>query len=141
MYFNCTTADQIQLRYDELCKVFIDQDEMLQALKLEYSTLIALLSEPKAVEAVIKKDTLSYKLKELMAKVDTSELGTEVLGNWLWITKNSFPVKDVLKSLGFRYSGNKKAWYFRSDEFRGSENQDPISLDMIRAKYGTVVAQ
>jgi len=75
-----------------------------------------------------------------MAKVDTSELGTEVLGNWLWITKNSFPVKDVLKSLGFRYSGDKKAWYYRSDEFRGSGNQDPISLDMIRAKYGTVVA-
>ena len=140
MYFNCTTADQIQLRYDELCKVFIDQDEMLQALKLEYSTLIALLSEPKAVEAVIEKDTISDKLKELMAKVDTSELGTEVLGNWLWITRNSFPIKEVLKSLGFRYSADKRAWYYRSDEHR-SGNQDPISLDMIRAKYGTVPAQ
>src|SRR5664280_2875881 len=140
MYFNCTTTDQVQLRYDELCKVFIDQDEMLQALKLEYSGLMSLIAEPKPVEAVIKKATLSDKLKELMAKFDTSELGTEVLGNWLWITRNSFPVKDILKSLGFRYSGDKKAWYYRSDEFRGSGNQDPISLDMIRAKYGTVVA-
>jgi len=141
MFFGSTSAAEIQLRYDELCKVFNSQDEMLNAIKSEYSTLMSVLTESKPVEAVEGEASLSDKLKELMEKVDTSELGTEVLGNWLWITKNSFPVKDVLKSLGFRYSGNKKAWYFRSDEFRGSENQDPISLDMIRAKYGTVVAQ
>lgn len=136
MYFNCTTADQVQLRYDELCKVFIDQDEMLLQLKNEYSTLMNVLSESKPVEAVKEKAILSDKLKELMAKVDTSELGTEVHGSWLWITRNSFQVKDVLKSLGFRYSGNKKAWYFR-DESQKSDNKDPISLDMIRMKYGT----
>jgi hypothetical protein len=139
-YYGCTKPNEVEQRYQELSKVYNNQDEMLKTIASEYSKLIILLGEPKPVEAAEEKATLSDKLKELMAKVDTSELGTEVLGNWLWITKNSFPIKDVLKSLGFRYSGNKKAWYYRSDEFRGSENQDPISLDMIRARYGTVVA-
>ena len=125
MYFNCTTADQVQLRYDELCKVFIEEDEMLLQLKNEYSSLITILAGPKPVETVNETATLSDKLKELMAKVDTSELGTEVHGSWLWVTRNSFPIKDILKSLGFRYSANKMAWYYRSNDSR-SDNQSPI---------------
>ena len=145
LFFGCKTSDEVKQRYDELSHVFKPQangetNEMMNSIKDEYDKLIMVLGESKTVGAVESKSPLSDKLKELMEKVDTSELGTEVLGSWLWVTKKTFPIKDVLKSLGFRYSANKMAWYYRSDENR-SGNQDPISLDLIRAKYGTVVAR
>jgi hypothetical protein len=45
-------------------------------------------------------------------------------------------VKEALKQLGFRYSPDKKSWYWRSEEDRSS-NEKPIPLDMIREKFGS----
>lgn len=35
----------------------------------------------------------------------------ELLGRWLWITGETKPIKDLLKSLGFKWSFKKNAWY------------------------------
>jgi len=45
-------------------------------------------------------------------------------------------VKEALKQLGFRYSPDKKSWYWRSEEDRSS-NEKPIPLEMIREKFGS----
>ncbi|MBN1548270.1 MAG: hypothetical protein JW902_16590, partial [Syntrophaceae bacterium] len=68
------------------------------------------------------------------------ELHVELCGVWLWITGNTYLAKDELKAFGCRFSGPKKAWYWR----REKDGQDrwhkrAISLQEIRAKYGSVV--
>ena len=139
MFFACTTIDQVQLRYDELCNIFNDQDEMLQSLKNEYSTLMNVLGESKLSEIMKKEETsLSEKIKELQEKVKQEGLRLEIVGQWLWLSGATFAVKDVLKALDFRYSADKKSWYWRSDENRSS-NEKPIPFEMIREKYGTNV--
>jgi hypothetical protein len=71
LFFGCTSPDEVQLRYDELSKVFNDQDEMLQALKTEYSVLMNVLSQPKPVEAVKEEThTLSEIIKILQQRVN-----------------------------------------------------------------------
>lgn len=137
MFFNCTTADQVQLRFDELSKVFIDQDEILLALKTEYSTLMNVLSDSKPIVEAVKKETstLSDVIKTLQEKVNPEGLRLEIVGKWLWLTGATFAVKEALKELGFRYSPDKKSWYWRSESDRSS-NEKPIPLDMIKEKYG-----
>ena len=152
LFFGCTSADEVQLRYDELSKVFNGQDEMLNTIKVEYSTLMSVLAESKtdqavnekasasdkAVESVKEKATVTEKIKELQGKIDPAGLHLEICGTWLWVTGKTYQVKDTLKELGFRYSANKLSWYYRQEDHR-SPNQEPISLEMIREKYGTSV--
>ena len=137
-FFGCSSIDEIQLRFDELSKVFKDQDEILQILKTEYSTLMNVLGESKPTEIVKEKTSLSEKIKELQEKVKQEGLRLEIVGQWLWLSGATFAVKDVLKALDFRYSPDKKSWYWRSDENRSS-NEKPIPLELIREKYGTNV--
>ena len=139
-FFGCTSTDEVQLRFDELSKVFADQDEILQILKSEYSTLMNVLSasESKPVEIVKENASISEKIIELQEKVKQEGLRLEIVGQWLWLSGATFAVKDVLKALDFRYSPDKKSWYWRSDENRSS-NEKPIPLEMIREKYGTNV--
>lgn len=68
-FFDCSSIDEVQLRFDELSKVFKDQDEILQILKTEYSTLMNVLGESKPSEIVKEKTSLSEKIKELQKKV------------------------------------------------------------------------
>jgi len=136
LFFGCTSAAEVQLRFDELSKVFNGQDEMLKTIKAEYSTLMAVLTESKPVEAAKEKVSVSDKIKELQENVKQDGLRLEIVGQWLWLSGATFTVKDVLKALDFRYSPDKKSWYWRSDQNRSS-NEKPIPLEMIREKYGT----
>ena len=82
-FFNCTSEAEIQLRFDELSKVFKDQDEILQILKTEYSTLMNVLGESKPSEIVKEKTSLLEKIKELQEKVKQEGLRLEIVGQWL----------------------------------------------------------
>ena len=137
LFFGCTSTGEVQLRFDELSKVFNGQDEMLKTIKAEYSTLMSVLSDSNPVEAVKEEaTTLAEIIKNLQEKVNPEGLKLEIVGKWLWLSGATFAVKEALKELGFRYSPDKKSWYWRSDEDR-STNEKPIPLEMIREKYGT----
>jgi len=136
LFFGCSTTSDVQLRYDELSKVYIDQDEMLQAIKTEYSTLMSVLTESKPVEEVKEKESLADIIKVLQERINPEGIKLEIVGRWLWISGATFAVRDGLKQLGFRYSGNKQSWYWRSDEDR-SANSKPVPIELIRKKYGS----
>jgi hypothetical protein len=135
-FYACDSADSVQLRYDELCKIFSDHEPMLQALKTEYSTLMNVLGESKPSEIVKEKASLSEKIKELQEKVKQEGLKLEITGTWLWVSGKTYAVRDTLKSIGFRYSSQKQSWYFRDEESR-SFNQTPLPMDQIRELYGS----
>lgn len=137
LFFGCTSADEVQLRYDELSNIFKDHDEMLQSLKTEYSVLMNVLDQPKQPEPV-KEETVSISdiIKCIQERINPEGIRLEIVGKWLWLSGTTFGVKDALKQLGFRYSADKKSWYWRSEEDRSS-NEKPIPLDMIRDKYGS----
>ena len=79
-FFDCSSIDEVQLRFDKLSKVFKDQDEILQILKTEYSTLMNVLGESKPSEIVKEKTSLSEKIKELQKKVKQEGLPLEIVG-------------------------------------------------------------
>ncbi len=141
LFYGCTSSAEVQLRFDELTKVFTGQEEMLRVIRTEYSTLMNVLTpaqseEPVDTAEVVKeRATVAEKIKELQGRLNPEGLHLEICGLWLWCSGRTFQVKDTLKELGFRYSANKMSWYYRQDEHRSS-NQAPVPLEIIREKYG-----
>jgi hypothetical protein len=48
----------------------------------------------------------------------------------------TFAVREGLKQPGFRYSPDKRSWYWRAESDRSS-NEKPVPIEMIRTKYGS----
>ena len=78
---------------------------------------------------------------EFMAMIDQllkyPDLQIEIIGRWIWVTGNTRGHADLLKTLGFRFSRNKAAWYFHAEPYR-KRGKTSKSLDEIRHKYGSV---
>jgi len=62
----------------------------------------------------------------------------EVVGSWIWLQGNTRAIKEVLKSLGFKWASKKKMWYY--GEMKG-RNPKQKSMDDIKAKYGCQTVQ
>ena len=67
-------------------------------------------------------------------------INIELVGRWIWLTGNTYFHKDTIKSLGFKYASNKKAWYWHSAE-DSTANRKKMSLEQIKEKYGCTAFQ
>ena len=59
----------------------------------------------------------------------------ELVGNWIWVTGITYPLRKELKEAGLFFAPKKLAWYYRTDEFKTRGGKK--SLEEIRNKYGT----
>jgi len=59
----------------------------------------------------------------------------ELIGCWLWVAGNTYCIKDHLKSLGFRFAHNKKAWYYHEGEWRKHSRRE-FDLEELRNMWG-----
>lgn len=76
-------------------------------------------------------------LREMLQKViHLSDITIEIIGNWLWISGNTYQYRKELKELGFKFAGQKKSWYWHSDAFR-KRSHKKLSMDDIRNYYGS----
>ena len=67
--------------------------------------------------------------------INCEGLNIELVGRWIWLSGNSYPYKDIIKSLGFKWASNKKAWYWHTAE-DSTTNRKKLSLDDIKTMYG-----
>ena len=118
-------AKQINAEYDRLYAVLSRQEAQKRPQgEREYKdTTEDKAAEDKAIRAVL----------DALAGIDAD---VEIIGAWVWVTRNSFPYKELLKSLNFRYASRKRAWYFHADEYHRRSKRE-VSLDEIREKYGS----
>ncbi len=78
--------------------------------------------------------------KNMKVKIDEilnlTGIDIEIMGSWIWVTGNTRPNKEELKTAGFKFSGNKIAWYWHADEYF-KRNGKNMSLDDIRKLFGS----
>lgn len=67
-------------------------------------------------------------------------INIEVCGSWLWITGNTREYKEIFKSLKFRWSKSKQAWYYHTSDYR-KKSKKTYSLNEIRDLYGSQTIQ
>lgn len=74
--------------------------------------------------------------KNIIDKLINLNISIEICGSWVWVTGNTYSYRDTLKSLKFRFSNSKKAWYYHADGYRKSSRKS-YTLDEIRDLYGS----
>lgn len=116
----------------------------LDALKQGEEITAEVQELPAAVIGLPEKSETSTNLvqvlKDLIDKAQAIPgVHLELCGSWLWVTGETRPVKNDLKILGFRWSHNKAAWYWRDPTVpyrrRGKRK---YSMDEIRSRHGSM---
>ena len=146
-FTNVRTVEELRKEYRQLMKKHHPDmggsTEDAKEINAEYDTLFAVLSRQEAQERPQgEQDTTEDKAAEdkaIRAVLDALagiDADVEIIGSWVWVTRGSYPYRDLLKSLNFRYASKKKAWYFHADEYRRRSKRE-VTLDEIRQKYGS----
>lgn len=154
-FINEKTVQELKKSYKDLLKKYHPDNggdlATMQEINAEYDFLVKILPDVDLDEDQ-RESTSDFdgsKVSEILkAVIDAVAripgISAELCGSWVWVSGNTFPVKDQLKALGFLFSGKKKMWYFREVEnkdyhhFRGRREAD---MSEIRTKYGSETVQ
>ena len=143
IYFKeCNTIEEVKARYKTLAKIFHPDmggdTKLMQALNEEYAYVCTniLSCENLSTEDTEDNLRLSEEYRGVIEKlIVLAGITIELVGQWIWVTGNTYPVRKQLKDAGLFYASKKVAWYYRAEEYKTTGSKK--SLDEIREKYGS----
>lgn len=75
--------------------------------------------------------------KEIIDQIISIEgINIEIIGTWIWISGNTYPVREDIKETGFKWHRAKKMWYWHAGEYNRFKSKE-MDIDEIRRKYGS----
>lgn len=142
-FFNdCVTLEEVKAAYKKLAKQYHPDcggdTATMQAINTEYAFACVkiLKGENLTDEEADEQIRLSEEYREVIEQIiHLAGIVIEVVGNWIWVTGNTYPVRKQLKDAGLFFASKKVAWYYRAEEHRSRGSGK--TLDEIRAKYGS----
>ena len=152
-YFkNVETLEQLRKQYRDLLKKYHPDnggsEEITKEINNEYEQLFKVLknrhsNESKSTNKSNSNKSTCYnfeedeKLREMLQKViHFSDIVIEIIGDWIWISGNTYQYRKDFKTLGFKFAGKKKMWYWHSESYI-KKSRKPLSMDDIRNYYGS----
>lgn len=157
-YFkNITTLTELRSQYKQLLKKYHPDnkggsEEITKTINKEYEQLFKQLKDNydakqetnkgSAYESAYNKNMYDWEndkvLREMLQRIiNFNGIEIELIGQWIWVF-NSYAYRKELKALGFKYAGQKKAWYYHTEAFRKTSNRT-LSFDNMRKRYGSTV--
>ena len=114
-FIGVETIEELKKKYKELAKKHHPDlggnKEKFQEINNEYDKLLENLKSNKKANT---KDNDNFKdiINEL---IKYNELTIEIIGSWLWVSGNTYPLRDSIKKLGMLWSKGRKKWYYTND--------------------------
>ncbi len=142
-FFNdCNTIEEVKARYKQLAKEHHPDcggdTATMQAVNTEYAFACAkiLKGENLSAEDTDEQIRLSEEYRQVIEQIiNLAGIIIELVGNWVWVTGNTYPVRKQLKGAGLFFASKKLAWYYRAEEYKTKGGKK--TLDEIKAKYGS----
>lgn len=145
-YFkNVTTLEELRKEYKRLVKQYHPDNggdpETIKAINAEYDQMFDILKDAdtstnnsKNAKRWDKEE--DQKIREAINRIIHLEnITIEIVGCWVWVSGNTYPVKSELKAAGYKFSGNRKSWYWHSDEQK-HKGASKRSMEELKAFYG-----
>lgn len=74
---------------------------------------------------------------DLQTLTTIKDIKIERVGSWIWVSGNTYQIKDKLKEMGFFYSHNKKAWFYNGQTTKFKKYISKYkNLDEIKNTFG-----
>ena len=123
--------------------------EIMKAINNEYEKMTILLKtqetkkgkqqeqqgEPSAEDIRRAKEQAREFIHIIDKIINLDGIIVEIMGDWVWLTGNTFRHKDFIKECGFYYASKKKAWYLKPADYVAKSRKN-YSLDDIKNLYG-----
>lgn len=109
-----------------------EYDKLFEILKNTHKTV-----DGKTYTAQTETTETAAEFRDIINQlINLKGINIELCGSWLWITGDTKKHKEALKSLHFRWSKSKLAWYYHTSDYKKSSKKT-YSLDEIRDLYGS----
>ena len=144
---NPATLEELKKQYKALAfKYHPDRGgnvAYMQSINNEYDLLFERLKNVHANaegETYTREDSTNESSEQfktiINAIIHFQNVTIEICGSWVWISGDTYPHRDALKALGFKWSCKKSAWYYHEEPYR-KKSRKSLTLDEIRSMYGT----
>ncbi len=162
-YFNnVSTLEELRRQYKELLKKYHPDNpqgstEACQDINAEYDRLFKVLKDKHEIKSDNTADNTAHTgssynanmydwendraLRKVLQKIINFDgIEIEIVGTWLWVSGNTYPHKDELKTIGFRWSKQHSKWHWHNGEFKKC-GKKKLSYSEIKYKYGSTKVQ
>ena len=141
------TVEELKKQYRELARTHHPDNggntATMQAVNAEYSALFPKLKDihqTKDGERYTSRKETSETPEQFIDLINElmrmDDIVIEVIGCFVWVSGNTKPYKEILKSLNFKWHTKKLCWYLAPEDYRRRSRKD-YGMDEIRAMYGT----
>lgn len=145
-YFkNIRTLEELRKEYKKLLKQFHPDnggsEEATKEINLEYEKLFEMLkntSNQKEKEQY--NNEMDAAFRDILNQIIDLDIDIEVIGSWVWVSGNTYAIKETLKRLGFNWINKRKMWAWHSEPFSKKRNSNK-SLEELRSYYGSEVVK
>lgn len=144
-YFtNCKTSEEIKKEYRRLCFLHHPDlggdEEIMKEINRQYAAASdnrTRQERPNWTEYQYREaNEVAEIIRKAIEQIITLEgINIEVCGLWVWVSGNTYPIKDVLKKAGFKFASKKRMWYFAGVPAKNYNRQ--YSMPEIREMHGT----
>lgn len=150
-YFtNCETLEELRKEYKKFLKQYHpDQpegsEEATKEINVEYEILFAMLkSNQKKNDAAKNVDNFNEefdrRFREALQAIIDLNINIEIIGSWIWVSGETFEVKETLKGNGYRWIHSRKMWAFHSEPFMKNTKKQK-SMEELRNIYGSDIVK
>lgn len=146
-YFNnCKTLEELKKEYRRLAFIHHpDQGgnvETMKAINNAYDIRFQELKRQHNATADEYHQTTesSQEFREIIEKLMRMDgVTVEICGCWIWCDGDTRKWKEELKAMKFRWCSKKMRWAWHHEEAGQKRRRGNMSMDEIRAKYGSQV--
>lgn len=140
---NVKTLDELRKEYRRLAMIYHPDKGgdtvLMQMVNEQYERLSKKLISGNADFTEARKEYEQQVSEEMRVRLDRiifiPGIEIELIGSWIWITGNTFAVRETLKGEGYRFSHTKTAWYWHKGEYRKKSGK-LMSMDDMREAWG-----